>query len=64
MSRTLEDLRQKLSSTEANAEFDDVKGKVKIIIRLQVQPWHAATTFAHEAAIAVYSSLSGIHLGG
>jgi len=28
-------------------------GKVKIIIRLQPQPWHASTTFTHEAALAV-----------
>jgi len=28
-------------------------GKVKAIIRLQVQPWHSASTLVHEAAIAV-----------
>lgn len=28
-------------------------GKVKTIIRLQVQPWHASSTFTHEAALAV-----------
>jgi protein-disulfide isomerase len=29
------------------------EGKVKVIIRLQVQPWHGASTFTHEAALAV-----------
>lgn len=28
-------------------------GKVKIIIRPQVQPWHASSTYTHEAALAV-----------
>lgn len=28
-------------------------GKVKAIIRLQVQPWHASSIFTHEAALAV-----------
>jgi len=28
-------------------------GKVKAIIRLQVQPWHGSSTFTHEAALAV-----------
>ncbi|KAN0096996.1 hypothetical protein V8E55_001442 [Tylopilus felleus] len=28
-------------------------GKVKLIVRLQVQPWHGASTFIHEAALAV-----------
>jgi len=28
-------------------------GKVKVIVRLQVQPWHASSTFTHEAALAV-----------
>ncbi|TFK71996.1 hypothetical protein BDN72DRAFT_793003 [Pluteus cervinus] len=28
-------------------------GKVKAIIRLQVQPWHASSTLTHEAALAV-----------
>jgi len=28
-------------------------GKVKAIIRLQVQPWHSASTLVHEAAVAV-----------
>ena len=29
--------------------------KVKLIVRLQVQPWHATSTFTHEAALAVSS---------
>jgi hypothetical protein len=29
------------------------QGKVKVIIRLQVQPWHGTSTFTHEAALAV-----------
>ncbi|KAF8908308.1 hypothetical protein CPB85DRAFT_1309643 [Mucidula mucida] len=29
------------------------EGKVKAIIRLQVQPWHGSSTFTHEAALAV-----------
>ena len=28
-------------------------GKVKVIMRLQVQPWHASSTYTHEAALAV-----------
>lgn len=28
-------------------------GKVKVIFRLQVQPWHGSSTFTHEAALAV-----------
>lgn len=28
-------------------------GKVKAIVRLQVQPWHGSSTFTHEAGIAV-----------
>ncbi|KIM46542.1 hypothetical protein M413DRAFT_65587 [Hebeloma cylindrosporum] len=28
------------------------EGKVKVIIRLQVQPWHATSTLVHEAALA------------
>lgn len=28
-------------------------GKVKAIIRLQVQPWHASSTLTHESALAV-----------
>lgn len=30
-------------------------GKVKVVIRLQVQPWHGASTFTHEAGLAVRS---------
>ncbi|EAU84200.1 hypothetical protein CC1G_08130 [Coprinopsis cinerea okayama7 len=29
------------------------EGKVKVIFRLQVQPWHSASTLTHEAALAV-----------
>ena len=32
-------------------------GKVKVIIRQQVQPWHGASTFVHEAALAVSTSV-------
>ncbi|KAL4076386.1 hypothetical protein J3A83DRAFT_4227027 [Scleroderma citrinum] len=28
-------------------------GKIKIIMRLQVQPWHASSTYTHEAGLAV-----------
>ncbi|GLB34163.1 putative thioredoxin [Lyophyllum shimeji] len=28
-------------------------GKVKVIIRLHVQPWHASSTWTHESALAV-----------
>ena len=33
-------------------------GKVKAIIRQQVQPWHGSSTFVHEIALAVSSSVS------
>jgi hypothetical protein len=29
------------------------EGKVKVIIRQQVQPWHGSSTFVHEIALAV-----------
>ncbi|KAL0951273.1 hypothetical protein HGRIS_007987 [Hohenbuehelia grisea] len=29
------------------------EGKVKVIVRNQVQPWHASSTFTHESAFAV-----------
>lgn len=32
-------------------------GKVKLIARLQVQPWHASSTLTHEAALAVCSAV-------
>ena len=28
-------------------------GKVKVIFRNQVQPWHASSTFVHEAGLSV-----------
>lgn len=31
------------------------EGKIKIIFRNQVQPWHGASTFTHEAGLAVTS---------
>jgi len=31
-------------------------GRVKAIIRQQVQPWHGSSTFVHEVALAVSSS--------
>ena len=33
------------------------EGKVKVIIRLHVQSWHASSTLTHEAALAVSSLL-------
>jgi hypothetical protein len=36
--------------------FDDngqYAGKAKVIFRNQVQPWHASSTFVHEAGLAV-----------
>jgi hypothetical protein len=32
------------------------EGKIKIIFRNQVQPWHGASTFTHEAGLAVTTS--------
>ena len=29
------------------------EGKVKVIVRLHVQPWHASSTLTHEAGLAV-----------
>jgi len=29
------------------------EGKVKVIFRPQVQPWHSSSTLVHEAALAV-----------
>lgn len=28
-------------------------GKIKVVFRLQVQPWHASSTLTHEAGLAV-----------
>ena len=53
MALVLEELRKNLSSTSSTGEIDNFKGKVKFIIRLQVQPWHGSSTFLHEAALAV-----------
>lgn len=40
-----------------DCEYD---GKVKIIFRPQVQPWHASSTFVHEAglAVSIYQSIT------
>ncbi|ETW84097.1 hypothetical protein HETIRDRAFT_439015 [Heterobasidion irregulare TC 32-1] len=35
---------------DAGGKYD---GKVKVIIRPQVQPWHASSTFTHEAGLAI-----------
>lgn len=35
---------------ESGGKYD---GKVKVIIRLQVQPWHGSSIFTHEIALAV-----------
>ena len=29
------------------------EGKIKVIFRNQVQPWHGSSTFTHEAGLAV-----------
>ncbi|KAG6891311.1 hypothetical protein C0992_009192 [Termitomyces sp. T32_za158] len=34
-------------------------GKVKAIIRLQVQPWHTTSTLTHESALAVIRASPG-----
>ena len=34
-------------------------GKVKVIFRNQVQPWHASSTLVHEAGLAVSDHLDG-----
>lgn len=31
----------------------EYEGKVKVIFRPQVQPWHSSSTLTHEAALAV-----------
>jgi hypothetical protein len=38
---------------EKGGKYD---GKVKAIIRLQVQPWHSSSTLVHEIALAVSSN--------
>ena len=35
-------------------------GKVKVIFRPQVQPWHGSSTFVHEAGLAVRPVLSAV----
>ncbi|KAG8681130.1 hypothetical protein FRC08_015822 [Ceratobasidium sp. 394] len=37
----------------AFADSGKYAGKVRILIRLQPQPWHGSSTFLHEAALAV-----------
>ncbi|KAG6812095.1 hypothetical protein H0H92_004395 [Tricholoma furcatifolium] len=32
------------------------EGKVKAIVRLQVQPWHASSTLTHESALALFKN--------
>lgn len=34
-------------------EGGEYYGKVKVIFRPQVQPWHATSTYTHEAGLAV-----------
>jgi len=48
MALTIESVLKPLFGT--GGQYD---GKVKVIIRLQVQPWHGSSTFTHEAALAV-----------
>jgi hypothetical protein len=38
------------------------EGKIKIIFRNQVQPWHGASTFTHEAGLAVTVPQAGLSL--
>ena len=45
---------------EEGGKYD---GKVKAIIRQQVQPWHGCSTFVHEVALAVSSSKPSLGLG-
>jgi hypothetical protein len=37
------------------------EGKIKIIFRNQVQPWHGASTFTHEAGLAVTTPSSSLN---
>ncbi|TFK43888.1 thioredoxin-like protein [Crucibulum laeve] len=48
MARTIDTLVKPKFSP--GGEYD---GKVKLLFRLQVQPWHSASTLTHEAALAV-----------
>ncbi|KIO12346.1 hypothetical protein M404DRAFT_124552 [Pisolithus tinctorius Marx 270] len=48
MARTIHTVLKPL--VESGGKYD---GKVKIIMRLQVQPWHATSTYTHEAGLAV-----------
>ena len=43
---------------QARAPGGQYDGKVKVIFRNQVQPWHASSTFVHEAGLAVRPSLA------
>lgn len=42
---------------EAGGEYE---GKAKVVFRLQVQPWHSASTLTHEAGLAVRFKLYAI----
>jgi hypothetical protein len=53
MALVLDDLRTDISNSLKGSGGDKSKENVKIIVRLQVQPWHASSTLTHEAALAV-----------
>ena len=48
MTRALNSIVKPL--VDAGGQYE---GKVKVIFRNQVQPWHASSTLVHEASIAV-----------
>jgi len=53
MSRAIDSVLKPLF--DVGGKYD---GKVKVVIRLQVQPWHSSSTLTHEAALAVSTLLS------
>jgi hypothetical protein len=55
----LDGLRGCIASSNMTPENENYRhyNNVKIIIRLQVQPWHASSIFTHEAALAVRINL-------
>lgn len=52
MSRTIDTVLKPL--VDSGGKYD---GKIKIIMRLQVQPWHATSTYTHEAGLAVRTGI-------
>ncbi|KAJ3553204.1 hypothetical protein NM688_g3737 [Phlebia brevispora] len=51
--RTARRSRSRLTKSSSPLLNQQYGGKVKIIFRNQVQPWHASSTLVHEAGIAV-----------